>query len=260
MAGRALDAAWKAEMGKAGHGTTGLRTRGAGHHCWEIARDRCGWRALRMRRRRFALPAHSKTLRVCRPARRNKRLRAPEESRNCESRKQKWAMQTTRLRDNGTTGLRTRGAGHHCWEIARGRCGWRALRKRRRRFALPAHSKTLRVCQPARPFPGLQPHPARQQPFARRLAPCKRATRETPDSNTGLAINVLRIETGLRVDATARHAIRAPGTRVVPTHKARPFQTTWVLPTDCRLEVGDTAGWKPALRANRRFQFQGNYL
>ena len=29
----------------------------------------------------------------------------------------------------------------HCWEIGRGRCGRRALRKRRRRFALPAQSK-----------------------------------------------------------------------------------------------------------------------
>ena len=40
--------------------------------------------------------------------------------------------------------------------------------------------------------------------------------------------------------------------RGFPTRRARPFQTTWVLPTVCRLEVGDTAGWKPALRSSRR--------
>ena len=40
--------------------------------------------------------------------------------------------------------------------------------------------------------------------------------------------------------------------RGFPTRNARQLQTTSVLPTVCRLEVGDTAGWKPALRRWRR--------
>ena len=62
------------------------------------------------------------------------------------------------------------------------------------------------------PYPGRELSQLAARPNAvalricRRLVPCKHATRESPDSNTGLAVCALRIE-----------AIRAPGTRVAST-------------------------------------------